>query len=128
MTMASTKRGENWELACGRITFYGQSGWSHNDGVFFSWIYDEDLCEIIEHPLSSIGFANLVESISNRDSATKTNVSPRDAVTLFLLGIITEADLDRIEEGDDENIGSYIDIPGVNIGSRKITLRITGDY
>lgn len=64
------------------------------------------------------------ETLGTIEQADKLVISNRVALRLASDGIITKEILDKAREGFDEKSREYIDLPEIEFGSHKITVRI----
>lgn len=126
----STKRGKNWRLVDdgtrARVYFFGVHGMPVNATMAsVSWVANGLVAESVNATFIDARIQELI----NGDKIRQLQVSPEDAVVLYLLDIITEQHLQDAEEGD-----TFIDLPNVSIpdknvpGGRVLTVRIRADF
>lgn len=133
----STKQGKNWKLiddgTRARVYFFGVHGMPVNATMAsVSWVADGLVAESINATFVETRIQVLFNgdiANGNGDKIRQLQVSPEDAVVLYLLDIITEQHLQDAEEGD-----TFIDLPNVSIpdknvpGGRVLTVRIRADF
>jgi hypothetical protein len=134
---ASTKQGKNWKLVNDgtrtRVYFFGVHGMPVNATMAsVSWVANGLIAESINATFIDTRIQELINDDivnGNGDKIRQLQVSPEDAVVLYLLDIITEQHLQDAKEGD-----FFIDLPNVNIpdknvpGGRVLTVRVREDF
>ena len=133
----STKQGKNWRLVDDgtrtRVYFFGVHGMPVNATMAsVSWVADGLVAESVNATFIDARIQELINGDivnGNGDKIRQLQVSPEDAVVLYLLDIITEQHLQDAKEGD-----TFIDLPNVSIpdknvpGGRVLTVRIRADF
>lgn len=133
----STKQGKNWKLINDgtrtRVYFFGVHGMLINATMAsVSWVADGLVSESVNATFVDARIQELINrdvANGNGDKICQLQVSPEDAVILYLLDIITEQHLQDAKEED-----IFIDLPNVKIpdtnvpGGRILTVRVRFDF
>ena len=107
-------KGTNFELADGTVNFFGYSGSVLNNDT-----------ELVPRDARRV-MARAVE-LGYSDQIIRLLVKPQAAVALFVEGVITREQLERATEGTAQGGSPCIDIPGVRVYDRALTVRVVED-
>jgi hypothetical protein len=97
---SSIQTGVNWSIADGTVNIFGAKGANLSRGTWAVNALGDMMCEVSPATISS-DLIDVIEEdrrAGNADKIAYIGVGPRQAVVLFLEGVLTRAALDESEE------------------------------
>ena len=98
--VSSVRTGVNWSIEDGTIDIFGAKGYKRENGKWAVNALGDAMCEVSPDPMSGDILAVIEQDrrAGNADKIAYVRVGPRQAVVLFLEGILTIEALEKSEE------------------------------